>query len=70
MVVFRWIIGVFAALSAAGALACLVIYISFEVPIWLVRARRLRHWAWLAGLVWFNVEVWGSVLRTIVNWNR
>jgi len=36
--------------------------------VWLARARRQRHWLWLVLLLWFNVEVWGRVVLTIVHW--
>ncbi len=62
MTVFRWIIGVLAALMAVGALFGLfVLGVAFDSRLWLDRARRLRRWIWLAALLWFNVEVWGRV---------
>ena len=69
MIVFRWVVGVLGALFAAGALFSLVMFVAFDAKLWLERARRLRHWLWLALLLWFNVEVWGRVIHTIIHWN-
>lgn len=68
MTVFRWIIGVIAALMAVGALTSLAINIAADSRLWLERARRFRRWLWLVFLLWFNVEVWGRVIYTIVHW--
>lgn len=68
MNVFRWIVGVIAAAMAVGALASFGLYIASNSDVWLRRARRFRHWVWLAALLWFNVEVWGRVIITIVHW--
>ncbi|MGH8797789.1 MAG: hypothetical protein ACREXI_12085 [Caldimonas sp.] len=70
MTVFRWIIGVIAALAAAGAVLSFLIFIAYDIKAWIERARRFRHWTWLALLFWFNIEVWGRVLLTIVHWSR
>jgi len=66
--VFRWIIGVIAALMAVGALTSLAINLASDSRLWLERARRFRRWLWLACLLWFNVEVWGRVIWTIIRW--
>ncbi|MEO6363648.1 MAG: hypothetical protein ABIO71_10495 [Caldimonas sp.] len=68
MNVFRWIIGVVAALMAVGALVSLGVNIASESRVWLERARRFRRWLWLVALLWFNVEVWGRVLFTLIRW--
>ncbi len=70
MNIFRWIVGVIAAIMAAGALVSLAINIASDSRVWLERARRFRRWLWLVALFWFNVEVWGRVLVTIIHWNR
>ncbi len=70
MTVFRWIIGVIALLMAIGAVLSLAINIANESRVWLERARRFRRWTWLSALLWFNVEVWGRVLVTIIHWNH
>ena len=68
MIVFRWIIGVLSALLGAGALLSLVLFLSFDIPVWLDRARTLRRGTYMALLFWFNVEVWGRVIWTLVHW--
>ena len=68
MTVFRWIVGVLSVLFGAGALFSFVVFIAFEAELWLNRARHLRHWLWLVLLLWFNVEVWGRVIYTIIHW--
>lgn len=68
MTIFRWIIGVLSALLAAGSLTSLVLFLAFDIDIWLQRARSLRRGLYLALLFWFNTEVWGRVLWTLVHW--
>ena len=68
MTVFRWIIGVIAAVLAAGSLLSFVVFISSGIDVWVDRARSLRRGASAALLLWFNVEVWGSVVMTIIRW--
>ena len=58
MMIFRWVIGGLAALMVSGALFSLLIYAIFKIPLWVARARRLRHWTWLVLLLWFIVEIW------------
>ncbi len=70
MTIFRWIVGVIAGLLAVFAVFGFGLFIAFESKIWLERARRFRHWIWVLLLFWFNVEVWGRVLLTIVHWSR
>ena len=70
MAIFRWTIGVVASLFASGALLSFGAFIASSVDVWMVRARRFRHWTWLALLLWFNVEVWGRVGYTLVHWVR
>ena len=68
MTIFRWIIGVIAALLASGALISFVLFIAFDINVWLDRARTLRRGVYMALLFWFNVEVWGRVIWTLVTW--
>jgi hypothetical protein len=68
MTIFRWIIGVIAGLLAAGSVISFIIFISADMDEWLKRARAMRRVAWAMALFWFNVEVWGRVIVTIVNW--
>lgn len=68
MTVFRWIIGVLSALLAAGSLLSFVLFIAFDINVWLDRARSLRRGTYMALLLWFNVEVWGRVIWTLIHW--
>ncbi len=68
MTVFRWIIGVISALLASGALLSFVLFMAFDINVWLERARALRRGAFTAFLFWFNVEVWGRVIWTLIHW--
>ena len=65
MTVFRWVVGGLAALMVSGALFSMLIYAIFKVPLWVERARRLRHWAWLVLLLWFIVEIWIRVFDAV-----
>jgi hypothetical protein len=66
--VLRWSVGVLAALLAFGALFSLAIAIVFENDIWSGRARQFRSLLWVLALAWFNTEVWGRVVYTLVHW--
>jgi hypothetical protein len=66
--VLRWSVAVLAALLAFGALFSLAIAVAFDNDIWSGRARQLRALLWVLGLAWFNTEVWGRVVYTIVHW--
>lgn len=68
MTIFRWIIGVLSALLAAGSLLSFLLFIAFDIDVWLQRARAMRHMLYMALLLWFNVEVWGRVLWTLIHW--
>ena len=68
MTIFRWIVGVFTLLVAAGGLLSFVVFIVSGTDEWLDLARRFRRWLFAAVLFWFNVEVWGSVLGTLIHW--
>ena len=68
MTIFRWVIGVIAALLASGALISFALFIAFDIDVWLERARTLRRGVYMALLLWFNVEVWGRVVWTLVTW--
>jgi len=66
--VLRWIAAGIAGLLAVGALASFALYIAFEARPAFERAKRLAAWIRLLALTWFNVEVWGRVVHTIVTW--
>jgi hypothetical protein len=69
MTVFRWIMLVLTGGLFGGAVLSFVIFIVADVEVWIERARTLRQLAFAAALFWFNVEVWGRVIYTIVHWN-
>ena len=68
MTIFRWIMGVISALLVGGSVLSFVLFMAFDIDSWLERARTLRRGAYMALLFWFNVEVWGRVIWTIVHW--
>lgn len=69
MTVFRWIVGVLGALFAAGSVLSFALFIAFDIAVWLDRARALRRSFVSVALLWFNVEVWGRVVWTLLHWN-
>ena len=70
MNIFRWIIGGFAGLLASGALVCFVVFISTGIDLWVYRARKLGRLTWTLVLFWFNIEIWGRVLWTLIHWSK
>jgi len=68
MTIFRWIMGVLFGLTAGGAVLCFVVFMVFDINVWLDRARSLRRGVYLVTLFWFNIEVWGRVIYTLVHW--
>jgi len=68
VMILRYIAAGIAALLAVGALASFVLYIAFEAKPALERAKQLAAWIRLLALAWFNVEIWGKVVYTIVTW--
>jgi len=66
--VLRWIAAGIGVLLALGAIFGFGLYIAFEAQVWLERARSLAAWIRLLALTWFNVEVWGRVVYTLVHW--
>ena len=68
MLIFRWTIGVIGALLALGSIVSVVVYMAAGIDVWLERARQFRRWLSTAALLWFNVEIWRSVVMVIVNW--
>jgi hypothetical protein len=69
MVVFSWVMFVVSALLAASSLGCFLLFIFFDINVWLERARTLRRGLSMSLLLWFNVWVWGRVLMTLINWH-
>ncbi len=68
MTIYRWIIGVITALVAGGAVLSFVMFALTDSSVWIERARRFRHWTWMAMLFWFNSEIWGRVAWTLIHW--
>lgn len=68
MTIFRWIIGVISALLVGGSVLSFVLFMVFDINAWLDRARSFRRAAYMALLFWFNIEVWGRVIWTIIRW--
>ncbi len=70
MTVFRWIMGVIAGLLAAGWAFTFLMYVLRDDDRLRELGAKLRQWTILIGLAWFNLEIWGRVIWTIVTWNR
>jgi transposase len=68
MKIFRWIMGVLSVLLASGAAISFVIFILRDQEQWIALARRFRRWTTTALLFWFNIEVWGRVIWTLIHW--
>ena len=68
MTIFRWIIGVISALLVGGSVLSFVLFMAFDINAWLDRARSFRRVAYMALLFWFNIEIWGRVIWTIIRW--
>jgi hypothetical protein len=68
MTIFRWIMGLLTGGLVSLALVCLVVYISAGIDLWADRARKFGRLAWAAFLFWFNIEIWGRVVWTLIHW--
>jgi hypothetical protein len=68
MTIFRWIMGVISLLLCGGAALCFTIFIALDIQSWIERARVFRRLAYMALLFWFNIEIWGRVLWTLIHW--
>ena len=68
MTVFRWIVGIVAALLGTASLIAFVDFITADIDVWLERARAWRRLAWAAVLLWFNVEIWRRVGLIVLHW--
>ena len=69
MLIFRWIMGVLGGLFAAGWLFTFLMYVLRDDDRFAELGKRLRHFTILIALFWFNFEIWGRVVWTIVTWN-
>ncbi len=70
MTIFRWIMGVLLALFAAGWTFTFLLYVLRDDDRLRELGQKMRRWTITLGLFWFNVEIWGRVVWTIVTWNR
>ena len=66
--ILRWVIGTAVALAAGLSAVSFALFIASDRQLWLRRSRMLRHWAFALVLLWFNIEVWGSVVHTLLTW--
>jgi hypothetical protein len=66
--VLRWVIGSGVVLTGGLSIASFALFIASDMQLWLRRSRMLRHWTFALVLLWFNVEIWGSVLHTLLTW--
>ncbi|WP_298832282.1 hypothetical protein [uncultured Piscinibacter sp.] len=69
MTIFRWVMAVFGGLFAVGWLFTFLMYVLGDDDRFRELGRRLRHFTIVIALFWFNLEVWGRVIWTIVTWN-
>ena len=70
VLVLRWVAAAIAGLLLLGAAVSFGLFIAFEGELWRERARRFGAWIRLLALSWFNVEVWGRVVYTLVHWMK
>jgi len=70
MTVFRWIMGVLGGLFAIGWAFTFLLYVLRDDDRLRELGARLRQWTILIGLSWFNIEIWGRVAWTLINWGR
>ena len=70
MSVFNWIMLVLSATLGSASASCFALFIALDNDLWIRRARSLRRGTAMALLLWFNVEVWGRVVWTLVHWSR
>ena len=64
----RWTMGSLTVLTGGLSLGSFAIFISSDRKPWLERAKLFRQWAFALVMLWVNVEVWGSVVHTLVTW--
>jgi hypothetical protein len=70
MTVFRWIIGFFTVLFAGGWLLTIALFVMNGDDRFKELGTRLRQFMVTLMLFWFNIEIWGRVVWTVVTWNR
>ncbi|XVJ68659.1 MAG: hypothetical protein HEQ39_02670 [Rhizobacter sp.] len=68
MTVLRWILGGIFLLVLSGWLVTVLSFVVSGDDRWGELGLKLRRYCYLVGLFWFNTEVWGRVVLTIVRW--
>ncbi len=68
VLVLRWIAAVVGGLLLVSATVSFGLFIAFDDQLWKERASRFAAWIRLLALTWFNLEVWGRVVYTLVHW--
>jgi hypothetical protein len=68
MTVFRWIIGVLGAGLVSLSVLTFILFMVQDEERWIELARQFRRLATVVLLFWFNVEIWGRVIYTLVTW--
>ena len=68
MTIFRWIMGSIAGVALAGWLVVLLLYVVNGDDRFKDLGTRLRQLVITIGLFWFNLEIWGRVIWTIIEW--
>ena len=69
MTVFRWIIGVLSAGLVGISVIAFIMFMVQDEERWIELARKFRQLATVVLLFWFNVEIWGRVVYTLVTWS-
>jgi hypothetical protein len=64
----RWMMGSLIMLTGGLSAGSFAIFINSDRTLWLERSRMFRQWAFALAMLWVNVEVWGSVVHTLVTW--
>jgi hypothetical protein len=64
----RWMMGSLIVLTGGLSVGSFAIFISSDRTLWLERSRMFRQCAFALVMLWVNVEVWGSVIHTLVTW--
>jgi hypothetical protein len=68
MTIFRWFMGIVGGLALAGWLVVLLLYVVNGDDRFKELGTRLRQLVITIGLFWFNLEIWGRVVWTLVTW--
>ena len=70
MTIFRWIMGVLGGIFAAFWALSFLLYVLRDDDRLKELGSRMRQYTILVALTWFNIEVWGRVVWTIVTWGK